>query len=149
MSNSRNFTDHKDIHFEKLINKFDLTNTDALRSYFNSICSAFENDIGILTDVIKSQKQLIEYNAIYNAFVLEHISEEDFMEESEHYSYTPKDTDANELVDKLSCVLKYTGIKFSSSELAEIFQCKHENIEKALRKLPKDILNLTEQQSYG
>jgi len=124
--------------------KIDLADTNALRLHFNNICSALNNDIKTLSDVIKSQKQLIEYNAIYNAFVLEHISEEDFIEESEGYSYTPRNLNIHELVSKLSCLLRHTGIKFASSELAEIFQCQYENIEEALKKLPKEILTLIE-----
>lgn len=114
-----------------------ISKTDDFRSRLN-------NDIKILANVIKSQKQLIEYNALYNAYVLDHISEDDFIEESENYTYTPKDINPNKLADKLACLLKSTGIEFASSDLAEIFQCKQENIIKALEYLPNNLSALIE-----
>ncbi len=120
-----------------------LTKTETFRSNIENICLNFESDIQILANVVKSQKKLIEYNAIYNAFLLGQISEEEFIEESENYAYSPKNIDNQILLNKLKCLLKYTGDVFTSSELAEIFQCKHENVEEILKQLPNNTFTTT------
>ncbi len=115
----------------------DLTQTETFRSSIKKICAKFENDIKILAYVVKSQRKLIEYNAIYNAYLIGQISEEEFIKESENYVYSPQSINIKILLNKLECLFKYTGSDFSSSELAEIFQCKQENIEETLKQLPK------------
>ncbi len=116
----------------------DLTHTEIFRSNIENIYSKFESDIKTLANVIKSQKKLIEYNSLYNAFLIDQISEEEFIKESENYTYSPQDIDSEVLLNKLTCLFKYTGCEFTSSELAEIFQCRQENIEESLRQLPNN-----------
>jgi len=107
-----------------------------IKTHIENRCLNFENDIQILANVVKSQKKLIEYNAIYNAFLLGQISEEEFIEESESYAYSPQHIDTEILLNNLKCLFKYIGSDFTSSELADIFQCKYENVEKILKQLP-------------
>lgn len=124
--------------------KIDLTHTHTLRSSFNDICGVFRNDIKTLANVIKSQHQLIEYNSIYNAYILGHITEDEFIKQSEEFSYLPEDIDTDELANKLYCLIRHTGLEFSSSDVADIFQCEYEHVTKAIKKLPKNLLSLIE-----
>jgi hypothetical protein len=124
--------------------KIDIDHTHTLRSSFNDICGVFRNDIKTLADVIKSQHQLIEYNSIYSAYTLGQITEEEFIQQSEGFSYLPENVDIDKLANQLNCLIKHTGLKFSSSDLADIFQCEYEHVTKAIKKLPKNLFSLIE-----
>lgn len=103
----------------------------------------WEMEMNTLVAVIQSQHKLLDYNAVCNAFELGQLSEEEFMQESERFCYQPKLTKVEELVAKISCLIKLTGIDFSISELADIFECKQEVVEEVVAKISTGTLNLT------
>lgn len=89
-------------------------------------------DVEVLSDVIKSQKRLLDYNGHYNAFLMGQISEDEFMEISDKFAYRPRNINIEELADKLNRFFKYIGLEFLPSELSEIFRCDPKSIEAAL-----------------
>ena len=89
-------------------------------------------DVEILSDVIKSQKQLLDYNGHYNAFLMGQISEDEFVEISGEFAYHPREIGVDELADKLNRFFKYIGFEFLPSELGDIFRCDPKSIEAAL-----------------
>lgn len=95
--------------------------------------------IDTLVMVIKVQRRLFDYNAHYNAFLLQQITEEEFEEISSQFVYEPKTYDEKELSARIVYLGQLAEVDFSVSELAEIFQCDYESIKKTISLLNHDI----------
>jgi hypothetical protein len=121
------------------------TDTDALKNLEEVLRHPFylilqliqhwETDINTLVEVITSQKRLLDYQAVYNAFLLEQISEEEFIKAAETFSYLPKRLNIDELTKKLSCLMQRTHLDFSVTELSDLFECERETVEQSLANL--------------
>jgi len=123
--------------------KMEIMATKEVYDGFQQVYKRWEMEINTLTEVIKSQHKLLDYNAVGNAFWLGQLSEEEFTQESERFCYQPKPTNVEELTAKISCLIRLTGIDFSISELADIFECQQEVVEEVVAKLATGTLHIT------
>lgn len=106
--------------------------TKSIESRFKATRSNFEFTISVLREVVISQKKLLDYNGIYSAYLMNHISEDDFYEEAEKYSYDPLEVDPQELANKISCLFEETGIEYAESELKSLFNCSESSLKESL-----------------
>lgn len=93
-----------------------------------------EKTINVLSEAIRSLRVIQDYNGLYTAYLLDQLSEEEFIEESEKYAFEPKTELTEEIVDKIDILLRCTGEKFSPSDLSDIFKIDVSITEKALEK---------------
>lgn len=124
--------------------KMEIMPTKEVYDGFQQVYKRWEMEFNTLTEVIKSQHKLLDYNAVCNAFWLGQLSEEEFTQESERFCYQPKPTNVEELTAKISCLIRLTGIVFSISELADIFECQQEVVEEVVAKLATGTLHITQ-----
>lgn len=112
------------------------TNTS---SFFTTVTKGWEayysRDIVSLVSVIHWQHSILDYNAHYNAYLLNQISEEEFESSSEAIAYEPQDIDPAELANKIRTIVSLTGIDYTPSDFAGLFRCSEESVQKALQVL--------------
>lgn len=89
-------------------------------------------EVDTLVGVIRWQHRLLDYNAHYNAYLLNQMSENAFEKIAASFSYEPKDCDVDELITRISTILDLAGIDYTPSELADLFQCKVDLVTKAV-----------------
>lgn len=106
--------------------------TSVLQKRINDVSEQYEDRISVLRQVILVQRKLIEYNGIYNAFLLGSISESELYEEAERYSYEPINIPPQELSKKIKYLQTDTHLEFTVLELKELFQCQMSSIEGAI-----------------
>ena len=90
-----------------------------------------ERDIFIKT--IKWQKHLLDYNSHYTSFLLGTISEKEFLKISKDYIIKHENcTDIKHLSSDIFILINATKLPFLTQELANIFQCKEDNVLEAM-----------------
>ncbi len=112
--------------------------TEAVVSEFRSFLNEIKGRESVLVEVIKKQKDLIDYNGHYNSFLLNQINEDEFNRISENFSFSPVSCDESEVGKKTLILLYATGIPFSAADLAYFWGCPEEQIEAVLTKLEKE-----------
>lgn len=95
-------------------------------------CKAYKVIKDTLVEVILSQKKSLDYNGFYSAFLMGQLSEEEFSTIVNKFTYDQKVIDINILTSKVNILLDLTGIDYSPSELADIFQCNNTDIAIAI-----------------
>ena len=113
--------------------KYSITGTDKLKSHFADIFEYFKFVKDTLVEVVFSQKRSLDYNGFYNAFLMRQLSEDEFVNIAEKYTYQPKNIDIKLLASKVNILFNLTQIDYSISELADIFQCTGSNVAEAIQ----------------
>lgn len=88
-----------------------------------------------LGGVVDSLKKSIDYNGLYNSFLMGQISEDDFAAEASSFTVEPIEIEARELYDKIDVLVTYTQSEFTKSELSEIFHAPTESVEQVIEQL--------------
>jgi len=81
-----------------------------------------------LGGVVDSLKNSIEYNSVYNSFLLGQISEDEFTEDAANFAFDPIEIEAQQLFAKVDILLSYTHSEFTTSEIGEIFHVPEESV---------------------
>jgi len=105
------------------------------QDFVNSCRSIFEQDISLLSRVIVWQRRTIEYNALYTAFLLDAMTEEEFEEESEKFLVRKQHVDVSKIASEISRIEKLTGLEFDTSDYAGFFSCSQENVMQGMASL--------------
>ena len=112
--------------------------TQTVMDGINNYIFQHSQNIELLRSVIFWQKRTIDYQALYTAFLLESISEEDFETESDkfmiHYNRVEPEHIAHD-IDKMDSLI---GIDFDTSDYSDFFQCDQENVMEGLKLLPSE-----------
>lgn len=116
-----------------------LGTTEQFLSWGTGIMASLDNSVSVLSEVVISQKRLIDYNAVFNAYLMGHLTEEEFENESDDFSYTPATIDQKKLENKICLLIDSTGIEFSSFEIADIFQCNEEDAQESLNRIAPSV----------
>jgi len=117
-----------------------ITSTSTFTKIFNLIKE--ERDIFIKT--IKWQKHLLDYNSHYTSFLLGTIIEKEFLKISKDYIIKHENcTDIKRLSSDIFILINATKLSFLTQELSNIFQCKEDNILKAMNLISKEEKDLT------
>ncbi len=107
--------------------------THEFKTYLSNIFEYFKFVKDTLVEVILSQKKLLDYNGVYNAFLLDQLSEEEFEQEAKTFIYKPASIDPKKLSIKIEILYNYTKIDYSTSELSNIFHCDIDNVEESIK----------------
>lgn len=81
------------------------------------------DDVKVLQDVVKWQHHLLDYNAHYNAFLLEQVTESEFEEVAATFAYEQQEVEIPALQARVERILTLTNIDYPPSDLAEFFHC--------------------------
>lgn len=109
--------------------------TEVVMSSFRDFLEKIEETNSILVEVIKKQKNLMDYNGFYNSFLLDQISEDEFKKIAEDFAFSPTSCDESEVEKKTLVLLHTTGISFSATDLSYFWSCPEEQMEAVLAKL--------------
>jgi len=113
--------------------QLNFTGTNDFKSYFNKTFGYFVFVKDTLAEVILSQKRSLDYNGFYNAFLMQQLSEEEFIEIAKNFTYQPKTYSVAILSSKIRLLYDLTNIDYSASEMADIFQCHCNDIAQAMQ----------------
>jgi len=109
--------------------------TEAVISSFQDFLKRIGERESTLVEVIKKQKNLIDYNSYYISYLLNQISEDEFYKIAEDFAYSTQPCDESDIEKKTLLLLEKTGDSFSSSDLSYLWGCREEIIESVLKKL--------------
>lgn len=104
---------------------------DVARQLYRVMAEKEENT-RVLANVVKWQHALLDYNASYNAFLLEQITDDEFGEIAEKFAYIPQRVRPEELAPIVERIYRLTGIPYTPSDLAGLFKCEQEDAMAAL-----------------
>lgn len=104
----------------------------------------FSFTVKTLGSAIDSLKKSIEYNGLYNTFLLGHISEDEFEEAADDFMIEPATYEDDIVHDQIDILLRYTKSDFTKSELAEIFHATQDSVDKAVEQLRLDFVHKDE-----
>ena len=113
--------------------EFCVTGTEIFKSHFCNIFESFKAVKDTLVEVILSQRRLLEYNGFYNAFLMGQTEESEFEKIAKKFTYKPKTINAKILSLKINILYNLTKIDYSTSELADIFQCDNSDVDAVIR----------------
>lgn len=109
--------------------------TETFVSSFKDFLKGIGERESTLVEVIKKQKNLIDYNSYYVSYLLNQISEDEFYKIAEDFAYSTQAWDESDIEKKTLLLLEKTGDSFSSSDLSYLWGCSEEIIESVLKKL--------------
>jgi hypothetical protein len=110
--------------------------TETFVSSFKDFLKGIGERESTLVEVIKKQKNLIDYNSYYISYLLNQISEDEFYKIAEDFAYSTQAWDESDIEKKTLLLLEKTGDSFSSSsDLSYLWGCSEEIIESVLKKL--------------
>ncbi len=113
----------------------DLVFRDTLSEFSSKVSCNFEVIVKVLTNAIKSLKLAQDYNGTYVAYLSGQLSDDEFLEEANKYSYSPLETLDFETLRDIRILFETTKIEFTPSEIAEIFKIEHNLSVDAIMKL--------------
>ncbi|MBR8182520.1 hypothetical protein [Burkholderia ambifaria] len=99
---------------------------------FNRLIAEHVQELKVVVDFATWQKRKIDYDGIYQAFLLDAITDDQFMEESERFAVEISKKDPRfmaEAADKLAELLPFD---LSASDLAEFFSCEQRDVLAAI-----------------
>ncbi|WP_175907340.1 hypothetical protein [Burkholderia sp. BCC1640] len=106
--------------------------TKEVAARFNRLIAERMQDLRLVVDFAAWQKKKIDYDGVYQAFLLDAITDEQFMEESERFAVEIAKRDTQfvaETADKLAELLPF---ELSTSDLAEFFSCEQRDVVAAI-----------------
>jgi hypothetical protein len=92
---------------------------------------------GLMLKMIKAQRRLIQYNGHYIALLLGQITEDEFENISKELAYDPRNIDEHELAYQIRCLHALTGLDYSASDFADIFECDENTVIRSLTHVPE------------
>lgn len=110
-----------------------LYSTGVVAARLNNYAAAMTRDINLLKSVIHWQHRRLDYGSIYNAYLMDQITEEEFETAVEQFAYEPQNVDPDVLAADASRVFELTEIPYEPSDLADLFQCEHANMMEAVK----------------
>lgn len=121
------------------IEELDLTAlhpTEAVVGSFHDFLQGIVEKESTLVEVIKKQKNLIDYNSYYISYLSNQITEDEFYKIAEGFAYsTQRACDEADIEKKTMFLLGTTGLSFSVSDLSYLWECSEEIIETVLKRL--------------
>lgn len=89
-------------------------------------------EINLLTDFAAWQKQKLDYDGVYNAWLLEAISEEEFVEEAAKFAVVLREPDPERVVDLANKLVSLLPFELTTADLAEFFQTEPRSVLQAI-----------------
>lgn len=93
--------------------------------------------IEVLKEAVLGYKKTLDYNGVYISYLLDQISEEEFIQESENYAIKLSGSISTEIIEKIRLLFKITRESFTPSEISNIFSIEENLAESILLDLEK------------
>lgn len=100
--------------------------TADLRDRISQFMGTAAAEIAQLKDIVHWQHDLIDYNATFQAYLMEQLTDDEFAQEAEKYAYEPEQADAEQLAASVERIYALTGIAFTPSDICGLFRCDHD-----------------------
>ena len=113
-------------------------NTQTVVDGLNTYLAQHSQNTELLRSVIYWQKRTIDYQALYAAFLLDSLSEEDFEQEAYKFTIHLKRIPPEKIAFDIEQLDSLIGIKFDTSDYSDYFQCSQENVMEGLRLLSSE-----------
>lgn len=104
----------------------------------NTYLAQHSKNTELLRSVIYWQKRTIDYQALYAAFLLDSLSEEDFEHEAEKFTIHQKRILPEKIAFDIEQLDSLIEIKFDTSDYSDYFKCSQENVMEGLRLLSSE-----------
>lgn len=118
--------------------------TSTFTRVFTRVVGQIEEERDVFIKTIKWQKHLLDYNSYYTSFLLGAINEKEFIKISKNYIIKHENyADIKALSNSIFILINFTKLSFLTQELSNIFQCKEENILKAMNLISKEEKDIT------
>lgn len=105
---------------------------NALSDKVSTWLSPLQEDCEILVFAVRQQRRLLEYKDLYISYLGGLIEEKDFETQAAGFtSRHAKNVDHSYLAGRISKLVDLTQIRYSTSELSEIFQVSAEDLAEA------------------
>jgi|SRR5208337_962472 len=96
-------------------------------------------DVELLKMVVERMQKQREYDELYIAFLAKLIDEEEFNKQCQEFVWTPRTNfDRAELKDQVRRLIQLTKIKYTTSDLADIFQVSFEDLDDIREEIYKE-----------
>lgn len=92
-----------------------------------------------LGDAVDALKRKIDYNGVYNSFLLSQITEEEFEQASLDFVLEPSSCDSELVSRQIEVLLAFTKSDFTTSEIVEIFSAPEDVVEDAVKQLSLEL----------
>lgn len=112
--------------------------TSAVTSRFWQLIEHKNFELRVLSGVVSAQKRMLDYSSLYAAFLLEQLSEEEFVEETQNFVIQPENLSDDELAQKLKVLFDCNGLDFTVSDLADIFSVDEAHVRNAMERVKND-----------
>ena len=97
-----------------------------------------DKKIKVLKEAVLGYKKTLDYNGLYISYLLEQISDEEFMQESENYAIKLSRSVSYEIKEKIRLLIKITGESFTPSEISNLFSIEENLAENILHNIEKN-----------
>ncbi len=111
------------------------TSTQTVRDGLNAYYDQHQQEINLLRSVILWQRNNLDYDGVYIAFLLGCLSEEEFQEESEKFTVYEELVDPIKIAQDIQKMYSLIGVDFDTSDYAAYFKCSQENVMEGLKLL--------------
>jgi hypothetical protein len=96
-------------------------------------------DIELLKMVVERMQKQREYDELYIAFLAKLIDEEEFNKQCQEFVWTPRlNFNRVELKDQVRRLIQLTGTRYTTSDLADIFQVGFEDLDDIREEISKE-----------
>lgn len=106
--------------------------TNELQRFVIGLAETKQHDVDLLKSFAAWQKKKLDYQAVYNAYILEAISEEEFEEESAPYVVEIKEVDSAAIGKAMDELVELLPFEVSTSDFADYFECEPEDVVLAI-----------------
>lgn len=121
-----------------------ITPTSTFTIFFTRFFDSIKKERDVFIKTIKWQKHMLDYNSHYTSFLLGSVNEKEFLKISKDYIIKHENyTDIKTLSENIFILIDATKLSFLTQELSNIFQCKEDNILKAMNLIIKEEKDLT------
>lgn len=110
-----------------------------LISAFQTVLHEQDEDIRYLKAITDWQKHRLDYQAVYNAYLLEAIDESEFLKEAEKFASMYREVEPSEIVAGIAKISKLVSFSLDLSDYADFFGIEMDAVKAAVDLLPLDI----------
>lgn len=109
--------------------------TGTLREKMMSLGEKAHLEISTLAEALNRTLTRVDYMGHYTAYLLDQLSEKEFMKLSEKFSYEPKPQNIPDLSKKIEIVLSHTSAELTTGDLAELFMTTENSVSGSIEYL--------------
>ncbi|MFS8973845.1 hypothetical protein PO002_04925 [Cupriavidus necator] len=109
--------------------------TPVVQQRLQAWASAKEHDVAALKRVTRWQKRRLDYQALYNAYVLGAVSEDDFLKDAEEFSSDIKEVSEAQIAENISHLSRLLDFELTASDYADFMDTETYIVQQVVAKL--------------